>query len=471
MKLELICLLFLIFAKTTTKAQIPDYVNNYFQYKVSKDINYGKDISYDGTETELLLDIYKPTNDGNCRRPLMIMVHGGAWIGGSKEDLQIVEMSKELASKGWVVASINYRLGMHTTSSYTPYLLCPANNPALCARVSDTSEVIRAIYRGMQDAKGAIRFMKLRADLDSTDINNTFVAGESAGAFISIYSAFLDQDDEKPSSCGQLSNAPKPDSYLNYCHKASPNLTRPDLGDIHGKLHIGAVDESVQGVGCIYGGFLDMNILLNKALPIYIFHQASDILVDYKKSKLLSRLSTCLYNICEPFYNMPVVSGGFLIGEYYKNLGIKVPPYTADIIENSTASDCTINPPGHAIDNISLRVKNMVSLFAPIIISNGNSPKNNCSTSVFMNNEVDHISLYPNPGVGGFILSGLQDNHAIDKISLFDALGRNLPIKIQIISEGVIEVKTEATLTPGLYLCQIRSQNNKWSKVWISNKN
>ncbi len=88
-----------------------------FQYTITKDINYGSAIAYDGTETQVLLDIYKPVNDNNCQRPLIIMIHGGAWIAGTKEDYQIVEMSKELASKGWVVAAINYRLGMHTTAS------------------------------------------------------------------------------------------------------------------------------------------------------------------------------------------------------------------------------------------------------------------------------------------------------------------------------------------------------------------
>lgn len=450
-------------------AQLPDYVTNQYPYTVTKDISYGMATAYDGSETELVLDIYKPVNDNNCKRPLLMLVHGGAWIGGTKEDYNIVGLALHFASKGWVVASIKYRLGVHTTANYTKYLLCPANDAALCIRTCDTSEVFRGIFRGVQDTRGAIRFMKLRAAEDSTDIKNVFVAGESAGAFISMYTAFMDRDEEKPLSCYAIADAPVADPELGYCHKPGKSLARPDLGDIHGTLHLGVVDDSIQGVGCFYGGLADLSIMDDKQMPAYIFHQASDVLVHYKRSRLLSRLSDCLNNICEPFYHMPRMSGGYLLRKYFQDLGTAAPPYKADILENSTALDCTVNPPGHSIDNIALRSKNMAELFAPIILANGNDPLVNCKTSSVPDKDAGHIRLFPSPGKGYFVVSGIAEPTA--NITLSDLFGREIATQTRKIDSSRYEIHVLGTIPSGMYICNIISPNNRWSKAWFCENN
>lgn len=55
-----------------------------------------------------------PSNDTFPKygRPLMIIIHGGAFIAGSKDDFIQQRMLKEFAKRGYVTASINYRLGM-----------------------------------------------------------------------------------------------------------------------------------------------------------------------------------------------------------------------------------------------------------------------------------------------------------------------------------------------------------------------
>jgi carboxylesterase type B len=123
-------------------------------------------------------------------------------------------MSREFAKKGWVVANINYRLGTHKAASYNMYALCNNSISAPCGYISDSAEIFRANYRGMQDAKGAIRFMKNRNAIDSSDVNNVFIVGESAGAFIAYATAFTDQSSEKSSLCNAISNAPIPDNNL-----------------------------------------------------------------------------------------------------------------------------------------------------------------------------------------------------------------------------------------------------------------
>lgn len=467
----ILSVLFSIFIGISLQSQVPDYVTNKFAYQVIQNVEYGKSIAYNGAETTLLLDIYKPINDKNCHRPLMVLVHGGAWIGGTKEDPNMVNMAKELAAKGWVVASINYRLGVHTTSFYTPYVLCPANNPALCARVCDTTEVFRAIYRGLQDTRGAIRFMKERNEIDSIDVKNTFVGGESAGAFISLYTAFLDKDSEKPLSCLAIADAPVSDPYLNYCHGLVTALQRPDLGSIHGDLHVGLYDDSVQGVADIYGGLSDMSIMNDNIMPLYIFHQASDLLVNYKRGRLLGRLSGCLNNICEPFYNMPLMYGGSELAKYYKGLGIPDADYKAEILENSTVLDCTVNPPGHSIDNLKLRTQHIADLFVKTIQKNGNDPNEPCTNAVVENKSKNILRTFPNPGTKDFSIFAPSIANQVNKISLIDMMGNKLELQFQALSNGIITVNIIQYLSPGYYICEIISNDYIYTTPWICSGN
>jgi acetyl esterase/lipase len=56
-----------------------------------------------------LLDVYRPAGTELSRAPVLLQVHGGAWMFGSK-DLQGIPLMQHLAAKGWVCVAINYRL-------------------------------------------------------------------------------------------------------------------------------------------------------------------------------------------------------------------------------------------------------------------------------------------------------------------------------------------------------------------------
>jgi acetyl esterase/lipase len=64
------------------------------------------DISY-GAEPTQKFDIYVPKN-ASVKLPLIIFVHGGAWIAGDKSDVSAI--ANFLANQGFVVINMNYRL-------------------------------------------------------------------------------------------------------------------------------------------------------------------------------------------------------------------------------------------------------------------------------------------------------------------------------------------------------------------------
>ena len=394
--------LFVFLSCATLHAQVP-YTQNTYAYDSLINVVYGTAIDYAGNNDTLVLDIYKPHGDGNCLRPLIILVHGGDFIGGSKADVDLVYLSRNLAAKGWVVANINYRLGTHKAANYDMYALCNTTISAPCAYICDSAEIYRGCFRGMQDAKGAVRFMKDRFAIDSSDVNNTFIAGESAGGFISLAVAFTDQASEKPANCFAIANAPTPDTDMaTYgCVPTPLSLTRPDLGSIDGNLNLGLHDAKVKGVGNFFGGVLNLNIFqqATDTPAVYLFHQGSDIIVNYNYGQVLGRTSWECYaqtNLCQTYYFYPFAYGSEGIRQYFVSLGANAPLYQADIIYNyNYMNDCFAN--GHSIDNVQTRLQNMVNLFAPLIAASGNNPATNCQSMVVQEYNPAAFSIYPNP--------------------------------------------------------------------------
>ena len=66
------------------------------------------DVTYRTVDGEqLALDVYQPANKGKDR-PAVVVVHGGAWTIGDKS--WFAQQSNQLAERGFVAFSINYRL-------------------------------------------------------------------------------------------------------------------------------------------------------------------------------------------------------------------------------------------------------------------------------------------------------------------------------------------------------------------------
>lgn len=129
--------------------------------------------------TDLNMDIRMPLNsDSATKRPAIIWAHSGGFILGSKNNDDMQALIDTFARRGYVTASIHYRLGMN---------------------IFDDVSAERAVYRGTQDASAAIRFFRENADLLGVDPDLIFMAGSSAGAVAALHVSYV-EDSERPES-------------------------------------------------------------------------------------------------------------------------------------------------------------------------------------------------------------------------------------------------------------------------------
>ena len=123
----------------------------------------------------LSMDIYYPTGaTADKKYPTVLLIHAGDFTGGNKTNES--SMCDELADYGYIVISPDYRTGYNRDGS------------ADCTK--DTATLVNAIYRGMQDCKACLRFIKANAHNYNIDTSRMYIAGNSAGCTLALNTAY-----------------------------------------------------------------------------------------------------------------------------------------------------------------------------------------------------------------------------------------------------------------------------------------
>ena len=116
----------------------------------------------------LYLNVWTSANSPNDRRPVMVWIYGGGFTGGSG-GLAWYD-GENLAAKGLVIVTFNYRLGSLGFFSH----------PELA---KESGHNASGNY-GMMDALAALQWVKKNISAFGGDPNNVTIAGESAGAIM-----------------------------------------------------------------------------------------------------------------------------------------------------------------------------------------------------------------------------------------------------------------------------------------------
>jgi acetyl esterase/lipase len=203
------------------------------------------------------LDLFLP-KDGN-NSPLIIRIHGGAWLGGNKTG----EGPQDYVRNGYAVASIGYRLSQHA--------IFPAQ---------------------IQDCKSAIRFLRANAQKYNLDPNRFAVWGPSAGGHLAALVGTT--GDVKEFDVGEnLNVSSKVQAVVDYFGPI--DLLRMDEGrEPNSMYHISPDSPESKLIG---GNVLDNPEKAKKASPItyitkdtppfLIVHGDKDPLVPHRQSEIL----------------------------------------------------------------------------------------------------------------------------------------------------------------------------------------
>ncbi|PNW27063.1 alpha/beta hydrolase [Formosa algae] len=146
------------------------YVDRVFPTFTTKTLTY----SIRAKDT-LKLDIYQPENDSLKKRPLFVMVHGGGFISGARNDNSNVSLAQGIAKRGYVVASIDYRLA-------TDKKIFSCQSPLLGA--------MQTFNNAEEDIRDALIYLTRYKDSFGIDASKIILFGSSAGAEIVLNIAY-----------------------------------------------------------------------------------------------------------------------------------------------------------------------------------------------------------------------------------------------------------------------------------------
>ena len=138
---------------------------------------------------ELKLDLYR--RKGTSKRlPLVVVIHGGSWMGGARSDL--ADLNSYLAARGYAVAAVSYR--------FAPEFRHPAQS---------------------EDVAEAIDYLKSVSGSRGIDSTRIVVIGRSAGGQLALMAAYTKND---PSIRGVVSFYAPTDQQWGWDNPADPRV-------------------------------------------------------------------------------------------------------------------------------------------------------------------------------------------------------------------------------------------------------
>lgn len=400
------------------KAQTPCSTGRYATdtftaYTTTSNVVFGSAIKANGSPQSLTMNVIQPAGDLETARPLIIWAHGGSFSFGSSTDADVTNLSQRFAKKGFVCASINYRLGISPL---------------------DSVGLVKAVLRAVQDMKASVRYFykdKLTTDTYKIDTNNIFIGGSSAGAVTALHYAYLN----KPCEVNQ---------YLD-------NTTINALGGLEGLSGNPGYSTKVKGVINLCGALATYGWLEVGDMPFCSMHGTIDGTVNYNRAGALGLL---------------VIDGSRYLKKQADALGIINPLYTwygKDHVPYSGSVAYMDTTTSFVRDYL---ISRLGCTDAPILPSNtpiGNPTLytyNACNVGM---NELTHNSIvsevYPNPSENDMTIV-FENSNSTHKIELYDITGKIISSYSTEYSKFKI---SKNNLASGLYFLKVSNKQGESS--------
>jgi len=401
-----------VFANTTVTTAIP----------------YGSNVTYTGTTQTLTLDLYQPTADTAKMRPLIIWAHGGSFVGGTSADVDVTSLSQHFAKKGFVCASINYRLG---TASF------------------DSVGLIPAVVRAVQDMKAAIRYFykdRATANMYKIDTNNIFIGGSSAGSITALHTEYMKRTCEI-------------NTWITPTALAA-------LGGIDGYSGNQCYSSKVKGVIDLCGALAKYAYFEAGSTPLCSMHGTADMTVPYGRGMVNPGIPIMNVDGSRMIYAQSLVVG--VQDNFYTWLGAPHVPYAGASATQLAYMDTTVNfVRDFLIGRLGITCTALQPADAPSGVAtlyaftpcSGNVTFN-CSTAGVENLTVNLFEdVYPNPSNGNVNVV-FVNNNATYTVELFDITGRL--VKSDMTSQAAYTLE-KGNLGQGVYFLKVANKKGEAS--------
>jgi acetyl esterase/lipase len=143
----------------------------------------------------LLMDIYQLHEPCETLKPLVLIIHGGAFVRGSKTESQWDERARDAARRGYVAAAINYRLIPDRPVISEEFKQVRAGLIEAKADLPSNTRSLKTYANGItasiEDTVTALRFLASNAPQDRCiDMTRIGLWGGSAGAIATMHVAY-----------------------------------------------------------------------------------------------------------------------------------------------------------------------------------------------------------------------------------------------------------------------------------------
>jgi len=376
--------------------------------QITSNVVYGSNVDNTGATISLTMDIYQPAGDTLAARPLIVWVHGGSFIGGTKNDPDVTALCTRFAKRGYVCASINYRLGMSTPNQ---------------------TNATKAVYRAVQDMKAAVRYFRQDAAGPQTyriDPSTIFGGGSSAGGFTALHLAYLDQSSELPSQIDTVA-----------------------MGGLEGNSGNPGYPSTISAVVNLCGALGNKTWVTPGDEPLCSMHGTTDNTVPYSTAMLY------MLNV----FPIMVVDGSYAINDYANQIGLQNVMFTffgaghVPYVANAAYMDTTVR---------------FVSNF--LFDQLGCHPSDptpypntfNSSTGLTTSNLAALLEVYPQPAFGKL---AVRSSSAIGEVEILDMAGRML-VRQGGFNSRELTLDVEA-LAAGTYLLRLQTANGQVVKKMV----
>jgi len=373
-------------------------------------VAYGEAINMAGDTQVLEMDIYQAIGDTATDRPVVIFCFGGSFYTGSRTSAELVSFANSFAQRGYVAASIDYRLASSVID------------------LASEETMVKVVFGAVQDGKAAIRYFRKNFDEGNSlgiDPDQIFIGGTSAGGILAINLAYVDSTHKLPQTWQTWAN---------------------EIGGLEGNSGNSGYCSYVSGVFGFAGAVGDTSYINANDVPFYGIHAEDDQTVPYNYAKPLNGLA--------PVY----LYGSNLIHTRLNNLGI----YSS--FDSYTGSE---HPPFSG--NMTTTTLNLSTFIYNLLDCNSNNRKkaNQQNCNDFYIEEIDttttgvqHLaqdikwSIYPNPTQH---ILNVRSQESFNAYKIYDLYGK-LILEESIISQNNYQIELPS-LARGVYLIQLQKDN------------